>query len=62
MFAGGIAHDFNNILAAILGNINLTLLDSQLTAGTKKLLMEAEKASLESQRPHPAITYFFKRR
>ncbi|MBI5556309.1 MAG: PAS domain S-box protein [Deltaproteobacteria bacterium] len=49
VLAGGIAHDFNNILAAILGNINLALLDSKLEDGTKKLLTEAEKASLRAK-------------
>jgi len=46
VLAGGIAHDFNNILAAILGNVNLAALDPNLSSGTKKLLAEAEKASL----------------
>lgn len=49
VLAGGIAHDFNNILAAILGNINLSLLDATLTAKTKRLLSEAEKASLRAK-------------
>ena len=48
MLAGGIAHDFNNILVAILGNINLALMDSQLEQKTKKLLTEAEKASVRA--------------
>ena len=47
--AGGIAHDFNNILAAILGNINLALFDDALNDRTKKLLAEAEKASLRAK-------------
>lgn len=45
VLAGGIAHDFNNILAAILGNISLALMDRELTEKTKKLLTGAEKAS-----------------
>jgi len=49
VLAGGIAHDFNNILAAILGNVNLALLDSQLAAETQKRLMAAEKASLRAK-------------
>lgn len=49
ILAGGIAHDFNNILAAILGNVNLALLDSQLNPETQKLLEEAEKASLRAK-------------
>lgn len=49
ILAGGIAHDFNNILAAILGNINLALLDNSLTGTTKDLLSSAEKASLRAK-------------
>lgn len=49
VLAGGIAHDFNNILAAILGNINLAIFDEDLKDGTKKLLSQAEKASLRAK-------------
>ncbi len=49
VLAGGIAHDFNNILTAILGNINLSLLDQTLAAKTKKLLIAAEKGSIRAQ-------------
>jgi PAS domain S-box-containing protein len=49
ILAGGIAHDFNNILAAILGNINLALLDKELQEQTRNLLSEAEKASLRAK-------------
>ncbi len=49
LLAGGIAHDFNNILAAILGNVNLAALDPNLLPDTKKLLDEAEKASLRAK-------------
>lgn len=49
VLAGGIAHDFNNILAAILGNINLALIDSNLSPNTQKSLMEAEKASIRAK-------------
>jgi len=38
VLAGGIAHDFNNILVAILGNIDLSLRDPNLTDETRKLL------------------------
>ena len=48
--AGGIAHDFNNILAALLGNLNLALFDNDLKDSTKKLLSEAEKATLRAKR------------
>lgn len=46
VLAGGIAHDFNNILTAILGNINLALLDETLKEKTRERLSDAEKASL----------------
>ncbi|MBS1126655.1 MAG: two-component hybrid sensor and response regulator histidine kinase, partial [Nitrospirae bacterium] len=49
LLAGGIAHDFNNILAAILGNIDLSLLDPSLTVETQKLLEEAAKASFRAR-------------
>jgi two-component system cell cycle sensor histidine kinase/response regulator CckA len=49
LLAGGIAHDFNNILVAILGNVNLALFDEDLKDNTRKLLSEAEKASLRAK-------------
>lgn len=49
VLAGGIAHDFNNMLTAILGNVNLALIDDTLTEKTKKLLTEAEKASIRAK-------------
>ena len=49
VLAGGIAHDFNNILGAILGNINIALLDQQLNDETQKILSEAEKASIRAK-------------
>ncbi len=49
VFAGGIAHDFNNILAAILGNIDLSLRDAGFTERTRKLLQEAVKASYRAR-------------
>ena len=49
VLAGGIAHDFNNILAAILGNLSLSLLDADLKDETKTLLHEAEKASTRAR-------------
>lgn len=38
ILAGGIAHDFNNILAGILGNIELSLLDRNIADKTRKFL------------------------
>ncbi len=45
VLAGGIAHDYNNILASILGNINLALLDNSLKPETQKLISAAAKSS-----------------
>ncbi len=45
VLAGGIAHDFNNILAAILGNIDLSLRDKNLSERTERLLKQALNAS-----------------
>lgn len=42
--AGGIAHDFNNMLTAMLGNIELCLLDPALDETTRQLLAKAESA------------------
>jgi len=47
--AGGIAHDFNNILTAMLGNINLALLDPVLEEASRQRLAEAEKACLQAK-------------
>lgn len=49
LLAGGIAHDFNNMLSAILGNIDLSLLDSNLAEKTRKRLEDATKASLRAR-------------
>ncbi|HMB15858.1 MAG TPA: ATP-binding protein [Pelovirga sp.] len=49
LLAGGIAHDFNNMLSAILGNIELSLLDSNLAEKTRKRLDDATKASLRAR-------------
>ena len=49
VLAGGIAHDFNNMLAAILGNIDLILMDEKLPEKTRHLLTKAEKASLRAK-------------
>lgn len=43
--AGGIAHDFNNILAVILGNAELGLLDNGLSEGVEKKLHQIHDAS-----------------
>ncbi len=48
VLAGGIAHDFNNLLAAILGNIDLALLDIPDNSIVRPYLIEAEKATHRS--------------
>ena len=45
VLAGGIAHDFNNILAAILGNVSLTMAYTDQDDKRFPLLKELEKAS-----------------
>ena len=49
VLAGGIAHDFNNILAVILGNVTLTLMDLSLSEKIRQRLTNVEKASLRAQ-------------
>ncbi len=49
VLAGGIAHDFNNILMAILGNIDLLLLSTELAAPARRRLDEAEKAIIRAK-------------
>lgn len=49
VLAGGIAHDFNNILAAILGNVSLTLALTSENDKRFELLKELEKASLRAR-------------
>jgi PAS domain S-box-containing protein len=43
--AGGIAHDFNNLLTAILGNIELTRLESSVPARLQPCLDEIQRAA-----------------
>jgi PAS domain S-box-containing protein len=47
--AGGIAHDFNNILTAILGNIDLAMLESGEEEQLQERLTKAEQACLKAQ-------------
>jgi len=49
VLAGGIAHDFNNILAAILGNVSLSLAYTNQDDKRFPLLKELEKASLRAR-------------
>jgi two-component system, cell cycle sensor histidine kinase and response regulator CckA len=49
ILAGGIAHDFNNLLTAIVGNINLISLDSQLSEYNRERLLKAENACRHAQ-------------
>jgi two-component system, cell cycle sensor histidine kinase and response regulator CckA len=43
--AGGIAHDFNNLLTAILGNIELTRMESAVPASMQPCLDEIQRAA-----------------
>lgn len=48
MMAGGIAHDFNNHLAAVLGNLELALMDQALDHNTRKKIENAVTAAKRS--------------
>jgi len=43
--AGGIAHEFNNIIATILGNINLAMLDVGPASAAQESLVQIDKAA-----------------
>lgn len=49
VLAGGMAHDYNNILSAIIGNIQLCLMDSTLTDRTRNFIKQAFEASLRAK-------------
>jgi len=49
ILAGGIAHDFNNLLVGILGNVSLSLLETDPASDTHRQLRIAERASLRAQ-------------
>ncbi len=60
LLAGGIAHDFNNILAAIMGNISLSLKDIKKEDKTFKRLKNAEKAIQQAKELTRQIQTFAK--
>jgi PAS domain S-box-containing protein len=45
VLAGGIAHDFNNLLMAILGNLDLALIDLSPVSPARELVEQAMRAS-----------------
>jgi two-component system, cell cycle sensor histidine kinase and response regulator CckA len=45
ILAGGIAHDFNNLLMAILGNLDLALMDLSPTSPTRYCIQQAIQAT-----------------
>ncbi len=49
VLAGGIAHDFNNILAAILGNIELAVLDKNISEKSRSFLDGSINACLRAR-------------
>lgn len=49
VLAGGIAHDFNNILSSIIGSVDLSLKDLNLSEKTNNLLNETLKASYRAK-------------
>ncbi|MBW7866125.1 MAG: PAS domain S-box protein [Candidatus Hydrogenedens sp.] len=48
MLAGGIAHDFNNLLLAIIGNIDLAMVELPENDGVQPLLDNAKTVSLRA--------------
>ena len=60
--AGGIAHDFNNILGAILGNIELALMDLEARHPAQAALGEIQQASLRARDLVRQILTFSRRR
>lgn len=58
VLAGGIAHDFNNILAGILGNIDLALLDKNIAEKPRKFLHGAVSACERARNlTHQLLTF-----
>ncbi len=50
LLAGGIAHDFNNILAIIMGNLTLALMDEKVKTGPAgRWLAEAERGAARAR-------------
>lgn len=50
LLAGGIAHDFNNILAVVMGNLTLTMMeDAVKQSHAARWLKEAEKATVRAR-------------
>ncbi len=58
LLAGGVAHDFNNLLTALLGNLSLARLDSELDGSVQEWLSEAEKAAARARElTHQLLTF-----
>jgi PAS domain S-box-containing protein len=50
LLAGGIAHDFNNILAIIMGNLTLAMLDEGVrTSPANRWLLDAERGAVRAR-------------
>ncbi len=58
VLAGGIAHDFNNILTAIIGNINLAMMQTKEGDKINVRLHKLEKSSLRAKNlTHKLLTF-----
>ncbi len=61
LLAGGIAHEFNNLLSAIMGNVELALLDMEpANSGACDLLTESQKAGKRAQKLAARLLTFAK--
>ena len=50
VLAGGIAHEYNNLLAGILGNAEMTMVDPEATARVREGMEKIQEAALRASR------------
>jgi PAS domain S-box-containing protein len=59
--AGGVAHDFNNMLQAILGNVELALLESPADSPVRNSLLEIRQSATRSAKLTAQLLAFARR-